>query len=67
MSGRSTQNTGQQIRTNGLEQTVPWVLSNVRLDSASDTREGQAGHGGITNHGIIPGVQYVAIFTAGFV
>lgn len=24
------------------------------------------GQGGITNYGIIPGVQYVALFTAGF-
>lgn len=48
------------------EQTVPWVfLSNVRLHSASDTSKGQAGQGGITNDGIIPGVQYVAVFTAG--
>lgn len=47
-------------------QTVPWVLSNVSLDSASDTREGQAGQRGIMNYGLIPGVQYVALFTAGF-
>lgn len=49
-----------------VEQTVPWALDDVGLDSASDTSEGQAARTGITNHGIIPVVQYVALFTAGF-
>lgn len=34
-----------------VRQTVPRVLSNVGLDSAIDTGEGRAGHGGITNYG----------------
>lgn len=40
-------------------------VGDVGLDSASDTREGQAGQRRIMNYGIIPVVQYVALYTAG--
>lgn len=46
-------------------QTVQWVFYDVALDSASDTIQGQAAQRGTTNRGIIPVVQYVALFTAG--